>query len=227
MTAASAFATARRHPSAVLLAAQLLGVVLYPFLDESAPGRALLSLFSFVFLVLAVWAVRATPAVSWVSILLGLPVVVLTVMEGLNPTGRATVLASSVLHAAFYFYTSYALLRYMFQDRRVTPDELWATGATFTVVAWAFAYLFAAVQAVWPGSFTAALDPTQARSWIELLFLSFTTLTSTGLSDVVPVLPQARGAVMIEQVAGLMYVALVISRIVGLTLYREGASRSE
>ena len=50
-----------------------------------------------------------------------------------------------------------------------------------------------------------------------MLFLSFTNLTSVGLSDIVPVLPHARAAVMIEQVAGLMYVALAISRIVGLT----------
>jgi hypothetical protein len=39
---------------------------------------------------------------------------------------------------------------------------------------------------------------------------------------VVPVLPHARALVMIEQVAGLMYVVLVISRVVGLTLYHEG-----
>lgn len=44
-----------------------------------------------------------------------------------------------------------------------------------------------------------------------MLFLSFTNLTSVGLSDITPVLPHARSWVMIEQVAGLMYVALVIS----------------
>ena len=38
-----------------------------------------------------------------------------------------------------------------------------------------------------------------------------------------PVLPQARSWVMIEQVAGLMYVALVISRIVGFTIARQRA----
>ena len=69
------------------------------------------------------------------------------------------ILWSSVLHAVFYFYTSFALLRYMFLDRFVTTDELWATGATFTVVAWAFAYTFMAVQVIWPGSFTAAIAP--------------------------------------------------------------------
>lgn len=215
------FLIAKRHPSAVLLAAQLLGVALYPFMGDSPAGRAMLSLFSLLVLVLAVWTLRTTPALTWVSLLLGLPVLVLTVMEAVNPTGRATQLWSSVLHAAFYLYTSYGLIRYMFRDRRVTADELFATGATFTVVAWAFAYLYVAIQVIWPGSFVAATDSGSPRTWVELLFLSFTTLTSTGLSDVIPVLPHARAVVMIEQVAGLMYVALVISRIVGLTLYSE------
>jgi hypothetical protein len=208
-----------QHPSAVLLAAQLLGVLVYPFMSGPA-GRAAVSLFGLVVLVLAVWTLRTTPALTWVSVLLGIPVVIFTILEAVQPASEGILLASSVLHAVFYFYTTSGLLRYMFKDRWVTRDELFATGATFTVVAWAFAYLYVACQVVWPGSFIAALQPNEPRTWMELLFLSFTTLTSTGLSDVVPVLAQARSIVMIEQLAGLMYVALVISRLVGLTIMR-------
>ena len=210
-------------PSAVLLAVQLLGVLLYPFMDESAVGRAALSSFALVVLFLAVRAVRATPALLWVAVLLGLPIVVLTLLEVADPLNAQVILWSSVLHAIFYFYTSFALLRYMFLDRFVTTDELWATGATFTVVAWAFAYTFMAVQVIWPGSFTAAIAPEAPRTWFQMLFLSFTNLTSVGLSDITPVLAQARSWVMIEQVAGLLYVAFVISRIVGLTIARQRA----
>ena len=126
---------------------------------------------------------------------------------------------------AFYAYTSFALIRYLFLDRFVTLDELWATGATFTVVAYGFAYAFAAIQVVWPGSFASTIAPEAPRTWFELLFLSFTNLTSVGLSDITPILPQARSFVMIEQVAGLLYVAFVISRIVGLTLARDRRRR--
>jgi hypothetical protein len=203
----------------VLLTAQLLGVLVYPFMDGPA-GRAAVSLFGLLVLVLAVWTVRTTPALTWVSVLLGIPVVILTILEAMEPGSTEILLASSVLHAAFYLYTTSGLIRYMFKDRWVTPDELFATGATFTVVAWAFAYLYVACQVLWPGSFVAAVQPDAPRTWMELLFLSFTTLTSTGLSDVVPVLAQARSIVMIEQLAGLMYVAFVISRLVGLTLVR-------
>jgi hypothetical protein len=51
---------------------------------------------------------------------------------------------------------------------------------------------------------------------MELLFLSFTTLSSTGLSDIVPIRPFARSLVMLEQVAGVGYIAMVVSRLVGL-----------
>ena len=55
---------------------------------------------------------------------------------------------------------------------------------------------------------------------MELLFLSFTNLTSTGLSDVIPIKPFARGLVMIEQLGGLAYVVMLVSRVVGLTVMR-------
>ena len=92
---------------------------------------------------------------------------------------------SGLLHAPFYFYVSYAMLRYLFHDDEVTTDEYYATGAAFTVVAWGFTYLYAAVQVVWPDSYINA-DGSD-RSWFELLYLSFSTLTSVGLSDIVAV----------------------------------------
>jgi len=107
----------------------------------------------------------------------------------------------------------------MFSDQRVTLDERFAVGATFTVLAWAFADTFVVVQALQPTAFGAAAGQ-PPRTWFEILFLSVTTLTSTGLSDIVPVTAHARSFVMIEQIAGLGYVALVVSSSVGMTLRR-------
>jgi hypothetical protein len=207
------------HPSGALLAAQLVAVLAYPFLDESTAGRALLGVVGMAVVLLAVWAVRRTPALSWVAVLLGGPAMVFTVLEAFHPTSDPIVLTNALLHAPFYFFVSYAMIRYLFHDDRVTRDELYATGAAFTVVAWGFAYVYAATQVVWPGSFTGAGGPGE-RTWFELLFLSFTTLTSVGLSDVTPVLAHARSFVMVEQVAGVLYVALVVARLVGLTVAR-------
>lgn len=210
------------HPSAILLATQLLVVVAYPFLDENASGRAIVGVAQLAVVLAALASVRRTPALTWVAVLLGVPAMVFTVVEAVQPHTDSVVLLSAAFHAPFYFYVSYAMLRYLFHDDRVTRDELFATGAAFTVVAWGFAYVYAATQAVWPDSFVAA-GGTGDRPWFELLFLSFTTLTSVGLSDVVPIQAHARSVAMIEMVAGVFYVALVVARLVSLAVVRQGS----
>ena len=62
---------------------------------------------------------------------------------------------------------------------------------------------------------------------MELLYLSFTTLTSVGLSDIVPVKPFARGVVMIEQLAGIGYIAILVSRLIGLTIHKAASCGAE
>ena len=214
---------ARSHPSAVLLFGQLFAILAYPFFDDSAPGRALLGAVGTLLVLVALWAVRRSPALTWMAVLLGGPAMVFSLLEAVQPGEQWVSLTSALLHAPFYFYISYGMIRYLFHDDKVTRDELYATGAAFTVVAWGFAYLYVAAQVIWPGSFT-AVEGASERSWFELLFLSFTTLTSVGLSDVIPVLPHARAVVMVEQVVGVLYVALVVARLVGLTVARSARS---
>jgi hypothetical protein len=210
-------AAARKEPSAILLFAQIAAVLLYPFLEDSDVGRAVFSVLGIAILGLVLLAVRSTPALTGVAVVLGIPATVLlliqaaTVSDDLQPY-------SAALEAVLYFYAAGALIMYMLADHQITRDELFAVGATFTLVAWAFAYLYLVVQAIEPESFTAAVHPNADRSWMEVLFLSFTTLTSTGLSDVVPVKAFARSLVMIEQLAGLAYVAVLVSRLVALTV---------
>jgi Ion channel len=211
------------HPSAALLAVQLVFVLAYPYLADNALSRAVIGVAQMAVVLTAVWAVRRTPALTWVAVTLGVPATVFTVLEALSPGSDLVVLVSAVLHAPFYFFVSYAMIRYLFHDTKVTRDELFATAAAFTVVAWGFTYVYAAAQVVFPGSFIGEAGSAQ-REWFELLYLSFSVLTSVGLSDVVPVLPQARSLVIIEMVAGVLYVALVVARLVGLTAPRAGSS---
>jgi len=205
------------HPSAILLVVQLLGVLVYPFMETGGVGALLFEVFGALVLALAIWATRESPGPTWIAVTLAVLASGLSIADEINPIPAIDV-ASGVLHAIFYFWAAGSLMVYMLADRTVTTDELYAVGATFTLVAWGFAYVFDVLQIFQPGCFIAAVNPDQPRSWLELLFLSFTNLSSTGLSDVVPVTGQSRAVVMIEQVAGLGYVALFVSRLVGLTI---------
>ena len=208
------------HPSAVLLVVQLVGVLLFPFMESTAYGRVGFELFGALVLALAIFTVRDSPGPTWIIVVLGVLASGLAIADAVSdqPVFEGS---SAVLHALFYLYAAGSLMVYILADRQVTSDELYAVGATFTLVAWAFAYVYIVLQLLVPGSFTAAVDSEAKRTWVELLFLSFTTLTSTGLSDIVPITPHARAVSMIEQLAGVGYVALFVSRVVGLTISRQ------
>jgi hypothetical protein len=207
--------TLLEHPSAALLAVQLVGVVLYPLIEGIRGGQAAFGIFSLLVLAIALRVVRRSPWLTWLALLLALPIVVLSVLNFLTPQPRF-IMTTAALEAAFYFYATGSLISYMLQDEVASTDELFAVAATFTLLAWAFAYLYTLCEGLVPGSFSTASDPDGTRSWPEFLFLSFTTLSGVGLGDVLPVKPMARALVMLEELAGLMYIALVVTRLIGL-----------
>lgn len=208
-----------RHPSAFLLAAQLLSLVLYPTMDQSESGRVLFGLVGVVVVSLALWVVNRSPAENWIAWLLAVPAVGITVLSIV--LGRPELLVmSSLFESCLYFYSAGSLIAYMLHDHEVTTDELFAAGATFTLIAWAFAYAFFVCQAWYPGSFTALNNPDSPRTWMELLFLSFTNLSGVGIGDILPIRAPARVLVMLEQFAGVGYIAAIVSRLIGLTIVR-------
>ena len=207
----------RRNPSAALLGAQLLGLVLYPLMEESPTGRALFGAFGLIVLAAALWVVRRSPWLTWLGLLLAVPVVILSVVVSLLPRPELAIWTAA-LEAVFYFYATGSLIAYMLQDWVATNDELFAAGATFTLLAWAFAYVYVVCQALIPGSFAISGNTDTVRTWMELLFLSVAVLSSVGLSDVVPATPMARGLVMLESFAGVMYIALVVSRLISMAV---------
>src|SRR3546814_18236395 len=57
---------------------------------------------------------------------------------------------------------------------------------------------------------------------MDLLFLSFTALSGFGLGDIVPLGAGAKAIVMLEEFAGVMYLALVVSRLIAMMRSRQG-----
>lgn len=209
-----------RHPSAALLLVQLSGLLLYPFIEQTHAARVLFGAFGVLVLILAISMVQRTRGRGWISLAIAVPAVVCNGM-GLMLDMPALKPWWAALEALFYFYAAGCLIAYMLADRRATTDELFASGATFTLLAWAFTYVFVLCQALQPGCFTAAVNPEAPRSWTELLFLSFALMSSTGIGDVIPVTVHARAVASLEMFVGVMYLALVVSRLIGWSVTRQ------
>jgi len=205
------------HPSAVLLLVQLAGMLLYPFLEAMRGGQIIFNAFGIIVLVVATRMVRRTPGHAWISASIAGPVVVLLALQMVFDMPQLMPW-SSALEAAFYFYAAGSLVAYMMGDREATTDELFAAGAAFTLLAWAFTHVFVLVQTLQPGTFGAAVNAADPRTWSELNYLSFALLSSTGIGDVIPLTSHARAVASVEMLVGLMYLAAVVARLIGFTL---------
>ena len=126
-----------KHPSGVLLSVQLLAIVLYPLLQDVV-GRAVFGAFGMLVLALAVWVVNRNPGINWIGWLLAVPAVGLSVGAAIQ-SHEEWLAAGYVCEALLYLYAAATLTAYMLSDKRVTLDDLFAIGATFTLLAWAFA----------------------------------------------------------------------------------------
>lgn len=204
-----------KHPSALLLAAQVLAVMLYPLMEGIQAGRAAFGLFGNLVLALALWVVFRSPLVNWIGWMLAVPAVTISLVALLGGYTGLLVIAY-LLETALYFYAAIGLIAHMLADPEVTIDDLLAAGATFTLLAWAFAFAYSVCQYFVPGSFGTTPDLLEQRSWLELLFLSFSILSGVGLSDITPAAPMARSLVMLEMFSGVMYIAIVVSRLIAM-----------
>ncbi|MBK6312756.1 MAG: two pore domain potassium channel family protein [Blastocatellia bacterium] len=217
---------AHRHPSAFLLAAQVLSLVLYAVFEGSPSGRAVLGTFGIMVLSLVVWVIKSSPRLRWITWILVVPTFLLSSASVLIDDPNLLFWAA-VLEAALYFYAAGCLIAYMLEDVWVTSDELFAAGATFTLIAWGFAYAYLACQTWLPGSFSGATFSGKPEHFLELLYLSINNLSSAGLGDIVPVKAPARVLVMLEQVAGVGYITVVVSRLIGMTILRRRRSKRD
>lgn len=111
------------------------------------------------------------------------------------------------------------ILRFVFRERRLTSDGLFATVAVYVVIAVLFAQLYLLVLIWNPGSFNLPpLAGGEATTALEgtLVYFSVVTMATVGYGDILPVSETARALTVIEAVVGQFYVAVIVAVFVSL-----------
>lgn len=207
----------KRYPYACLLAVQLLSIIFYGFMSDTTLSRLIFSCFGLAVPLLALMVVVRSPAATWFAIMLVVPSVCMTLIAGFFRYDHLLLWAHG-LESILYFYSAVALIMYMYSDDVVTLDELFAAGATFTLFVWGFALAYSVCQQLYPQSLSALIETDTRRTWMELLFMSFSIQSGTGMGDVMPISREARVIGIFQMFAAVMYLAIVVSRLVALTI---------
>ena len=139
----------------------------------------------------------------------------------------ALVFVNTCLALVFLVLLTFLILGQIFREGPTTSHRIMGAAAAYLIlgVMWSLAYQLIALRI--PGAFSVQgpftlADGEALRS--HLFYFSFVTLTTIGYGDIVPLHPSVRMLAMLEGVAGQLFPAILIARLVSLHVQSMGKS---
>ncbi len=194
-----------------LFVALLILLTVVPFLPETTEGRIVLNWVNALLVVSTV----ATVGRSLFSFLMALTLAAGTLLfhwMALQGGSETWLAYAWIFGALLYATTAIYLMRYVFDPQVMTADKLFGAAAAFLILAVLWAYFYAIVGFYVPRSFMVVGVP-GSLDYLQAIYLSISVLTSNGFGDISPLSQQARGLCSIEQVAGALFLAILIARL--------------
>lgn len=201
----------------------ILWFVLMPFLEGGGFRLVLLNCLTSLIVLSGIIAVSEKRKTVIIGVSLGTPWFILSWIEILTaPLPLILSLISNSFLILFLIFTAFIILKFILESKEVSGDILYGAISTYFIIGGFWSMIYAVLETVQPGSFiissTHNLDG--AVNWSNFVYYSYTTLTTLGYGDVVPVTSLARSFAVLEAIMGVMYLAIIISRLVGLFIAR-------
>lgn len=206
-----------RNSVAYCLAALVLIFVSAPFIEHFHGGdRIEAGLLTLVFLSAAVAVGNRRRTLAW-AVVLVTPAVA---GRWLNHWRPDLVPSEVFLWTGLIFivFVVVHLLRFILRAPQVNSEIMCAGVANYLMLGWFWAFAYMLVARIIPDSFVFTVGPASVRSLegFRSIYFSYSTLTTVGFGDIIPVSSGARMLAMTESIAGLFYVTLLIARLVAL-----------
>ncbi len=184
-----------------------------PFM-EGTRGTYLLAGFN-AFVVLAAAAALGRTALSFLLVFCLIGGAVGLRFASLEDGRAALFNWALLLHALVYVCVIVLLLRYVFGPEVMDGDRLWGAAAAYLMIGILWCFLYALVELERTQTFLVRGDPANLQL-TELLYFSFSTLTTIGFGDIVPLSPGAQVAAIFEGIVGTLFLAILIAKLVGV-----------
>jgi len=111
------------------------------------------------------------------------------------------------------------------KENEVTLDLIMASACAYILIGLVWAYFYHFVEVLHPKSFT--LPWTPGDDLWDFYYYSFVTLTTVGYGDILALTKAARALSILEALTGQLYLAIMISRLVGLHASQSGIGKGK
>jgi hypothetical protein len=191
----------------------LLLIGVSPFM-EGTRGTYLLAGFN-AFVVLASAAALGRTALSFLLVFCMIAGAVGLRFASMEEGRAALFNWALLLHALVYISVLFLLLRYVFGPEVLDADRLWGAAAAYLMIGILWCFLFALVELEREQTFLVRGTATNLEL-TELLYFSFSTLTTIGFGDIVPLSRGAQMVAVFEGIVGTLFLAILIAKLVGV-----------
>ena len=208
-----------RRQYAVLFFSLLLSFAVGPLLSTLHLNLRIFELFFLVNLLLAGMGTGRRMRTGFLAVVLA--VAALRVIGALGgffelAEGSAFAFAFLVLIAAV------KACRHALGAREADAEHLYAALSAYLLAGFFFGIVAATLEQVAPGSYTGIISGgTVGISMPEAFYFSFVTLATLGYGDIVPRTDLARGLAIMEAVAGQLYIAVLVARLVAVSVSKK------
>ena len=205
-----------------LLLALILLFAVTPFIEELPNGDLVESFLVTLVMIASLLAVDRNPRVLLTAALLFVPAIAGKWLNHVFPN-QISPLYFPAFGIAFFGFTIYQILRFILRTGRVDAGVLSAGIVVYLMLGLLWSLIYVLLAQLTPGSFSFALagDSASRMDGFNAFYFSFGTLTTVGFGDITPVSKIARTLAVMEAVTGTFYLAILVSRLVGM--YSTGA----
>jgi len=190
-------------------------LIIYPFFRESKLFLAplILYLLNGIVILAIIYEVSFTTMQFLFAVAVGLPSIII----GWFPDTPVTDFIQAFLHIILYFYAIFMILSVLMPQKTADIETIYGTISVYILIGLCWANIYQIVDFFSPGSFmfTHAFIE-RPFDWSDYLYYSFVTLTTLGYGDIVPIAPQARSCAILESIFGVIFIAVMVSKTIGL-----------
>lgn len=206
----------RRNRCSALLAMLCVIILAAPLLSGTPLAGGFVGIGTMAVLLLAVWALRVRRMMFWVVGVLALFAMQAMAVDQMGEHWLRPVVFGST--AVFMGVVTVALLHYVLDWHSITTDKVFGAVSAYVLIAFTFASLFSLVELFDANAFSYSIAKGAYGHlpWSDMMYFSFTVLTSTGFGEITPAIGLTRSLIVLEQVLGVMYVAFLIARLANL-----------